>query len=199
MPTDTRSNPKHWRRDAEVQIESGTAPTTHGLVGADALALLYRLAASPETANDALKLLHELQVHQVELDLQYGQISTNERELAQERDRYRAFFEAAPIACVIVDLEGIIVDVNPAAEKQLGLALSDAADRPLAELVTPGGRAKLKVLLDSVCIDHLVARGEVQFTQGTATAPRTPITASLAPDGKAVLLILSQPDQTPGP
>jgi hypothetical protein len=32
--------------------------------------VLHALASSPQTAADALTLLHELQVHQVELDLQ---------------------------------------------------------------------------------------------------------------------------------
>ena len=66
------------RQAAEDSLKQGTTPPTKGWsISADALALLYRLASNPDSAGDALKLLHELQAHQVELDLQHEQLKAN--------------------------------------------------------------------------------------------------------------------------
>ena len=76
MPT--ANTEQHARAElrvtAEERLNRGSAPATRGgSTGAPALASLHRLANAPASASDALKLLHELQVHQVELDLQHEQ------------------------------------------------------------------------------------------------------------------------------
>jgi hypothetical protein len=60
----------HVRTIAETRLKERSAPPTAGWpLGIDTLALLHNLASTPDRAADALKVLHELQVHQVELDL----------------------------------------------------------------------------------------------------------------------------------
>jgi hypothetical protein len=87
------------RQQAHHQLVAGVAPQSRGWgVSVEALTLLHRLASQPGSASDALKLLHELQVHQVELDLQQAQLEANERELNDELSRYRLLFEQAPSA-----------------------------------------------------------------------------------------------------
>src|SRR5690606_2737816 len=96
-PTDTNARPG-LRLDAEARLKEGSAPSAKvWSTGANALSLLYTLASSPASADDALKLLHELQVHQVELDLLHEQVDNTQRELAEELARYKAFYESAPV------------------------------------------------------------------------------------------------------
>lgn len=72
------------RQRAEGRLEEGMAPATLGWsTGTGALTLLHRLAGDPASAGDALKLLHELQVHQVELDLQHEQMEQQLLELGE--------------------------------------------------------------------------------------------------------------------
>jgi hypothetical protein len=71
------------RQHAESRLQEGEAPKTLGWSSsAQALSLLHRLASDPASAADALKLLHELQVHQVELDLQHEQMEQQLLELS---------------------------------------------------------------------------------------------------------------------
>ncbi|TVP54169.1 MAG: PAS domain S-box protein, partial [Halomonadaceae bacterium] len=81
------------RVNAEELIRHGGAPSIGaGVLGAEALELLYRRASNPNFAADGLKLLHELQTHQVELDLLHEQLQANEHELTKALDYYHALY-----------------------------------------------------------------------------------------------------------
>lgn len=109
------------RLAAERKLASGTAPPANGwTVSVDALGMLYRLASAPGSADEALKLLHELQVHQVELDLQQEQLVAAEREAEAALNRYQTLYEYAPVAYFVVDHSGTIMDVNRAGAGQVG-------------------------------------------------------------------------------
>jgi len=101
------------RKHAEDRIKAGNAPRTRGSpTGAQALTLLHSLASAPGSASDALKLLHELQVHQVELDLQHEQAEDDRRQLAQDLENFAALFELAPFAYLRLDPEGRVIAAN---------------------------------------------------------------------------------------
>ena len=101
------------RQSAEERLEKGIAPATRGWpVGAKALTLLHDLASRPQTAGDALKLLHELQVHQVELDLQHEQAEQACHQLAEDLAGYTALFDWAPFAYLSLDPEGVVIAAN---------------------------------------------------------------------------------------
>lgn len=110
------------RTKAEAQLRSGTTTSVgQWSMGVDALRLLHRLSSNPDNAEDALKLLHELQVHQVELDLQYEEISANQQALEEELSLYRALYDCAPMAYCVVDFEGAVIQSNLAAAELFGI------------------------------------------------------------------------------
>jgi PAS domain-containing protein len=139
------------RSEAEARLSSGTAPPSVGwTVSPEALSLLYRLASDPDKAGDALKLLHELQAHQVELDLQHGQIEADQRECAQDLARYRAMFDLAPVACFVCDRDGRIIESNRAGTRLTGVAPAAPNGRLLAGFLVPDSRPRLIGLLTAV-------------------------------------------------
>jgi len=72
---------QNLRARAAAQL-TGSAGSLGSSVGAaNALAVLHTLASSPDTAADALALLHELQVHQIELDMQAQELRESRAEL----------------------------------------------------------------------------------------------------------------------
>jgi PAS domain-containing protein len=121
------NNPRvRLRLQAEKLLKEGTAPPTKGWpTGTNTLSLLYTLASSPASAKDALKLLHELQVHQVELDLQNEGVEAARRELAEDLARYKTLYDAAPAGYFNVDLAGHILEGNLAGAELLGLGPGD--------------------------------------------------------------------------
>lgn len=136
------------RRDAESKITSGTAPPAGGwAVSVDALAMLYRLSSSPETADDALKLLNELQVHQIELCMQQEQLEAVERETAETLSYYQELYEMAPVPYFVIDQSGIIIDANRAGAGLFGGHREGFIGRPLETFLTPESGTPARALL----------------------------------------------------
>lgn len=74
-------------------------------------------------------LVHELEVHQVELELQNEELRRARAEIETSRDEYEELYEAAPVGYVTLDPNGLIQKANMAAREILGFehALSGKA------------------------------------------------------------------------
>jgi PAS domain S-box-containing protein len=183
-------NPRvQLRLEAEDRLKEGTAPPTKGWpTGTNTLSLLYTLASSPESAQDALKLLHELQVHQVELDLQHEQVEAARREMAEDLARYKALYEAAPAGYFNVDSAGHILEGNLAGAELLGLGLGELSGRRLESLLAPASRPVLLEVLQELREGVSGASCDVQ--SGNARGAQTlRVVAGAAPDGASFLLV----------
>ena len=139
------------RQSAEEQIKMGTAPKTQGWpTGMQALTLLHGLASAPETASDALKLLHELQVHQVELDLQHEQSEQERRQLSEDLVDSTAVFDLAPFAYLTLYPNGVVIAANRIAADWLAPETGQAqewAGRSVEDLLAPECRAAVRDML----------------------------------------------------
>ncbi len=62
--------------------------------------------------SDRERLIYELKVHQIELELQNEELKESQLELQKNRKLFESFFEMAPIGYFILDKEGVIHDVN---------------------------------------------------------------------------------------
>ncbi len=172
MPT-TSNEPSVYtklRDKAEAQLQSGTTSTKgNWSMGLDALRLLHRLSSDPDKAQDALKLLHELQVHQVELDLQHEEIAANEKVLEDELELYRLLYDKAPIALCLVDRVGTVIRSNLAAAELFGGDKLDLEGQRIDTFLKPQDRPLLLALLERVAESEASASllTEISDTQGT--------------------------------
>lgn len=181
------------RGDAEHRLKQGIAPAAKtSSIGTEALLLLYRLASNSESASDALKLLHELQVHQVELDLQHGQLEANGYEVAHALTRYKGFYDAAPIGYFIVGFDGKVIECNQAGVRLLKVEGDEVGGRPLAGFLTPQSRPALKGLLQMLRDGGAEAVCEVHANSGGGVLRPLRITAGPAPDGATVLMVICE-------
>src|SRR5215831_8907386 len=61
---------------------------------------------------DLRRVVHELEIHQIELKLQNEELRQAQVELASSRDRYTDLYEFAPLAYVTVDKNGSVLQSN---------------------------------------------------------------------------------------
>jgi PAS domain S-box-containing protein len=67
----------------------------------------------------AKELLHELQVHMVELAMQNEELKTAQDAIEKAKDRYQALYDTAPICYLTIDKEGMIYEANQTAASRL--------------------------------------------------------------------------------
>ncbi|MDP1612535.1 MAG: PAS domain S-box protein [Sulfuritalea sp.] len=80
-----------------------------------------RLAAAPQAdASPAAELLHELRVHQIELEMQNEALRQAQSALEESHDRYVDLYEFAPVGYVSLTNDGLISEINLTAVKLLG-------------------------------------------------------------------------------
>ena len=180
------------RVDAERRLKEGTAPSTTSSAGAEALALLYHLASNSESASDALKLLHELQVNQVELDLQHEQLEANEHEIAQALARYKEFYHSAPIGYFVVGLDGEVIEWNQAGARLLDIEGDDVSGRPFVSFLADQSRTALNGLLKALRDGCAEASCEVHSSASGGDSRPLRIAAGLAAGGPTVLMVISE-------
>lgn len=65
-------------------------------------------------------LIHELRVHQIELQLQNEELRRIQEELEKTRDRYSHLYDSAPIGYMTVSEKGILKEVNLTLATMLG-------------------------------------------------------------------------------
>ncbi|CAO3431112.1 PAS domain S-box protein [Azospirillum endophyticum] len=91
--------------------------------------------ASDVTATSMKELLHELYVHQAELEIQNEELRGAQQALEASRLQYLQLFQSVPLACLAVNAAGIVGEANAAAERQFGLPMLRLKGRPLTLLV----------------------------------------------------------------
>jgi PAS domain S-box-containing protein len=66
-------------------------------------------ALSPE---EAAEVLHELQVHQIELEMQNAELHRAQEELEASRERYFDLYDLAPVGYCTISEQGLILEAN---------------------------------------------------------------------------------------
>jgi PAS domain S-box-containing protein len=101
-----------------------------------------QLAAVPArlTQPSADRLLHELQVHQVELEIQNEALRQAQTELETSCNRYRDLYEFAPVAYLTLTGEGRIAEINLTGAVLLGMERQRLLQRQFSQFVSLADR-----------------------------------------------------------
>jgi PAS domain S-box-containing protein len=105
-----------------------------------------------ETANetDALKLLHELQVYRVEMEMQNEELVAARAEIEMSAARYTELYDFAPVSYYTLDPDGNISESNLAGAKLLGILRANSPHPRFRNFVIPKLRAEFDHFLKRV-------------------------------------------------
>lgn len=137
---------------------------------------------------DARELLHELQIHQVELQMQNEELRRVQAEIEESRTRYADLYDFAPIGYLTLDRQGVVVEANLTACRQLQAERRTFEGRPFFLYVQPQGRQKLRMHTANV-IDReqrQVSEIELKRKDGSTLEARLDSVAAVNNSGRKV-------------
>lgn len=80
-------------------------------------------------------MLHELQVHQIELEMQNEELRQAMKALEAEQLRYFELYDLSPVGFFSISENGIILDANLTASTMLGVSRSALVQRPISKFI----------------------------------------------------------------
>jgi PAS domain S-box-containing protein len=83
------------------------------------------------------EIIHEPQVHQVELEMQNDELKTTRIELEESRDKYQSLYDFAPTGYFTLTRKGIIQEVNLTGATLLGIPREKLIGRGFGHFVGP--------------------------------------------------------------
>jgi PAS domain S-box-containing protein len=89
-------------------------------------------ALSPD---EIQQMLHELRVHQIELEMQNEELRRTQVELETARERYFSLYDLAPVGYVTISEQGLILETNLTAATLLGIARGALVNRPVSRFI----------------------------------------------------------------
>ncbi|HEX5804293.1 MAG TPA: PAS domain S-box protein [Azospira sp.] len=98
-----------------------------------------RLASDPVAAGAGRPveyLLHELQVHQIELEMQNETLRQAQISLEEARDRYQSLYEQAPVGYLTLNADGLITEINRTGAEFLGMDKKQLLKRSFTSFVS---------------------------------------------------------------
>ena len=108
-------------REMRIPMKSSRSTRPDGLLRGDAEAELKHTPRAEVPARSADELLHELQVHQIELEIQNETLRQAQDALEESRDRYVDLYEFAPVAYLTLSATGRIEAINLTGATLLGI------------------------------------------------------------------------------
>ncbi|MRR58127.1 MAG: PAS domain S-box protein [Deltaproteobacteria bacterium] len=124
----------------------------------------------PRTEADMRRLLHELQVHQVELEMQNEELRRSREELEVSRNKYAKLYDFAPIGYFTFDPHGLIREVNLAGAQLLGIERQMLANtRFTGHIADAEGREIFSNHLKMILQRQVMLRCEIRITRNDGT------------------------------
>ena len=144
-----RTQPAIGARTAKSARPQTTEPPDSAARAQDAAALRHRAEAllreksatqpesltPPVTPEATQVMLHELQVHQMELEMQNEELRRNQAELDTARARYFDLYDLAPVGYCTLNVNGMILEANLTLETRLDVKRRALVAKPFPRFI----------------------------------------------------------------
>lgn len=124
---------------------------------------LQRRRPGPLAPVEAERLLHELEVHQIELEMQNDELRSAQAELEASRARYADLYDFAPVGYFSFDAEGVILEGNLTGAGMLGIERLWLLRKPFSLFVAEPDRDLFRAHLQTLLESHQPATVELRL------------------------------------
>jgi PAS domain S-box-containing protein len=152
-------------------------------------------AGDPGTVEDTARLVHELQVHQIELEMQNEELQQAHAQVETLLAQYTDLYDLAPAGYLTFDREGAIRQVNLTGARLLGVERSRLVNRRFGLFVAEGDRRAFSDFLEKVFASQAKECCEVTLLYESSQPVVVQIEGTRSADGqecRAVLLDLTE-------
>jgi PAS domain S-box-containing protein len=111
---------------------------------------------APMSEPDVRKLVHDLQVHEVELEMQNDELRRTQHALEEARDRFADLYDFAPLALLTLSQGGEVLEANLAAASLLGLERKALIHQKITRFIPAEAQGAFHLYCDQVL--HLRTR-----------------------------------------
>ncbi len=121
---------------------------------------------------DPLALIHELQVHQIELETQNEELRSAQAEAHEMRERYQDLYDFAPVGYVTLNELGVIREVNLTGAARLGKERSRLLGNRFSMFISPQSQPDFLSFMERVFTTGIKEACEVEILRNRAPAAR---------------------------
>ena len=129
-----------------------------------------RDTATPQPALPITELLHELKVHQIELEMQNETLRKAQLALTESRDNYFDLYEFAPVGYLTLAADNFIAHINLTGATLLGRARKQLLGKSFVSMVMPDDRPLWLHYLKNVKLGDQGADVELVLQRGDGAA-----------------------------
>lgn len=140
--------------------------------------------ALPATQADTLRLVHELEVHQIELTMQNEELMQSRAQLEAWLGLYADLYDFAPVGYFTLACDGAIRQVNLTGAKLLGEERGELIKRRFGLFVSVESRSVFTAFMERVFITHRKETCEVTLRKDGAAVLWLHIEATCIEDGE---------------
>jgi PAS domain S-box-containing protein len=115
------------------------------------------------SAADMSTLIHELQIHQVELEMQNEELRKSQIEAERSRREYQDLWEQLPAGYLIVDAAGRVSAVNRAGRRLFGRPESALLNERFTTLVAPEHQVPVHLMIEGAAETGITDRQEIRI------------------------------------
>jgi PAS domain S-box-containing protein len=141
-------------------------------------------AAPARTEAEVQRLVHELQVHQIELEMQNDELRQSWAAVEEGLERYTELYDFAPVGYLALGRDGAIRQLNLAGASLLGLERARLSGRRFGVFVGASDRAGFKSFLEKVFTSPAAEVCEVSLLKEGKGPLTVQITATVSQDGQ---------------
>jgi PAS domain S-box-containing protein len=142
------------------------------------------------TEKDALRLLHELQVHQIELEMQGEELRQSAAEMEAGLKRYADLYDFAPVGYLTLGHDGAIRQANLTGARLLGEDRTHLSGRRFGIFVCEADRPMFNAFLEKVFTSQRKEVCEVALLNEGKELLHVQITATVMRDGQECSVII---------